>query len=94
MNKEEIYIKIIDCLKAYDPKKIGIFGSFARNESKADSDIDILVDFNKTVTLFDLVGMELELSEALGIKVDLITERSVNPLLKEYIERDLQIIYQ
>ena len=81
-------------MKKYHPKKIGIFGSFARNENTKDSDIDVLVDFGSRVSLLDLVGMELELSEALGQKVDLVTDRSVNPLLHAYIERDLQIIYQ
>ena len=52
--------KIIACLKPYNPKKIGIFGSYARDENKEGSDIDVLVDFRKTVNLLDLIGIEME----------------------------------
>lgn len=50
----EINNKIITYLSQYNPVKIGIFGSYARNEDTAESDIDILVDFKKTLNLFDL----------------------------------------
>ncbi|MCK4313076.1 MAG: nucleotidyltransferase family protein [Candidatus Cloacimonetes bacterium] len=94
MKKTEISKIIVSYLKDYDPKKIGIFGSFARNENDKESDIDILVDFRKKINLLDLVGIELDLSELLGLKVDLVTERSINPKLKKYIYKDLKVIYQ
>ena len=94
MNKEKIIKKIIVHLKKYNPAKIAIFGSFARDEHGPDSDIDILVDFNDRVTFLDFVGIEMELSEILGFKVDLISERAINPKLKSYIEKDMQIIYK
>ena len=53
------------------------------------SDLDILIDFDISVDLLELIGLEQELSEVLGIKVDLITLRSVNASLKPYIESDL-----
>ena len=83
---------IIEYLKPYHPKMIGVFGSYARNEQKIDSDIDILVDFKQTINLLDLIGIEMDLSDALGIQVDLITERSLHPSLKAYIEKDIEII--
>jgi predicted nucleotidyltransferase len=68
---------------------VGVFGSYARGEQLADSDLDILIDFDTNVNLLDLIGLEQELSEQLGIKVDLVTLRSVNASLKPYIETNL-----
>ncbi len=72
-----------------NPTLVGIFGSYARGEENESSDIDILIDFEMNVDLLELIGMEQELSKLLGIKVDLITLRSVNSFLKPYIESDL-----
>jgi predicted nucleotidyltransferase len=68
---------------------IGIFGSYARGEENADSDLDILIDFESKVDLLELIGIEQELESLLGMKVDLITYRSINASLKPYIEHDL-----
>jgi uncharacterized protein len=73
----------------YNPTLLGIFGSYARNEQVPTSDIDILIDFDKTVDLLQLIGLEQELSEVLEVKVDLITVKSLNEKLKPYIEQDL-----
>ena len=75
-------------------RKIGIFGSFARNESDSDSDLDVLVSFSDRKSLLDLVRIERELSELVGIKVDLLTENSVSPLFKERIKQEEQVIYE
>jgi predicted nucleotidyltransferase len=73
----------------FNPKLVGIFGSYARNEQQRESDLDILVDFNDSVNLIELIGLEQELTELLGIKVDLVTLKSVNPSLNDYIQKDL-----
>lgn len=80
---------IKDTLIPYEPVLVGIFGSYARNEQKNSSDIDILVDFKRKTNLLDLIGIEQELTELLGMKVDLITLRSVNEQLKSFIQKDL-----
>lgn len=87
---------VINHLKPLQPRKIGVFGSYARNESRGDSDLDILVylDYSKRISLLDLIGVEQELSEELGVKVDLVTERSVSPLIKPFIEKEIQIIFE
>lgn len=87
---------VLNHLKALQPRKIGVFGSYARNENSADSDLDILIylDYSKRISLLDLIGVEQELSEELGVKVDLVTERSVSPLIKPLIEKDIQIIFE
>jgi len=80
---------IKEILNKYKPSLIGVFGSYARNEEKLSSDIDILIDSQKRINLIELIGLEQELSEMLGIKVDLVTLKSVNEKLKPYIEKDL-----
>ena len=52
---------------------------------RADSDIDILVEISKDISLLDFVGLKLEIEEALGRKVDLVEYKTIKPLLKERI---------
>jgi len=81
---------IISHLKEYNPLKVGIFGSFARGDNKKGSDIDILVEFKNVPSLLMLIRIENELSELLGIKVDLITTGSLkNKEVKKSIRKDL-----
>lgn len=68
---------------------VGIFGSYSRNEQKPESDLDIIIDFQTTIDLLNLIGIEQELTEKLGVKVDLITLKSINPKLLGYIQKDL-----
>lgn len=73
----------------FNPVRIGVFGSYARNEQKSGSDLDLLIEFDRKINLLDLIGLEQELSELLQIKVDLVTRRSVPERLMPYIEKDL-----
>ncbi|MDY0385813.1 MAG: nucleotidyltransferase family protein [Methanolobus sp.] len=79
---------IIPVLIKNDVDKAGIFGSFARNEAREDSDIDILVKFNSRKSLFDLARLELELEKESNRKVEVITYDSINPLIKERILKE------
>lgn len=95
INFDQQNVIISSLKKRIHPRKIGVFGSFARNENKPGSDLDILVflDHQNKVSLLELIGAEQELSEVLGLKVDLVTDRSINPLIRPYIEKDLKIIF-
>ncbi len=95
MERTEINTTIVKYLDKYNPERIGIFGSFARNEHKPGSDIDILVSFKEPISLFDLVKIERELTKLLDMKVDLVTEPAIkNEKLKNYILKDLKIIFE
>ncbi|MHA1839958.1 MAG: nucleotidyltransferase family protein [Candidatus Ranarchaeia archaeon] len=95
MSREEVQNIIITYLKNYNPEFVGIFGSYARNQSIETSDIDILVSFKKAYSLLKLIHMENELSDKLGIKVDLVTMGSLkNEIIKNNIMNDLQTIYR
>jgi len=90
MNQSEIKNIILSHLKGLDPVKVGIFGSFARGENKKGSDIDILVEFKEAPSLLTLIKIENDLSEILGIKVDLVTTGALkNKRIKKSIKKDL-----
>jgi hypothetical protein len=75
-------------LKAY------LFGSYARGEADADSDIDLLVelDYNR-LRAFDFVDMYLDLQYILDCKVDLVSDEALSRHIKPYVEHDKQLIY-
>jgi len=83
---KEIGMKIIPVLKRHGVTKAGIFGSYSTGENKKRSDIDILVEFKGS--LIDLIGLEMELEEVLGKKVDLLTYKGISPYLKKSIIAD------
>jgi hypothetical protein len=72
-------------------KTIGVFGSVARGEMTAQSDVDILVEFEKSVSFFEFLDLEEYLSELLHRKVDLVTKKALKPFIKEKILK--QVIY-
>ena len=85
-NKSELKIikeKIKPVLKKSGVKKAGIFGSYSRGDQKKESDIDILVEMKGS--LMDVVGLEIELRKLLRKKVDLLTYKAINPMLKKQI---------
>lgn len=83
--------QVLPLLRKNKVKKAGVFGSYARGEQKKASDIDILIEFNGS--LLDLVHLERELQEHLGRKVDLLTYRSIHPLLKKRIlQEEIRIL--
>ena len=86
--------KIISFLKPYEPSKIALFGSRVRGDNREDSDLDVLVDFKIAMGLIQFCEIEQNLSEQLGIKVDLVSEEAIqNKLLRQYIDKDLIVIY-
>jgi len=86
-NFEEMKKKIVKILKKNKVTKAGIFGSYARGEQKKNSDIDILVKLPKGIG-FGFMGIQFELEDKLGKKVDLLTYKGISPYLKEYILND------
>ncbi len=84
---KELIPKIIKVLKKNNVKKAGIFGSYARGEEKKDSDIDILIEPPKGIG-FGFAGIEIQLTEALKKKIDLITYKYISPYLKDRILKE------
>ena len=67
----------------------GIFGSYARGEFGADSDLDLLVDFDDGASLFDLVGLGQYLEGVLGCKVDVVSRRSLREEFRASVLNDM-----
>lgn len=71
--------------KKYSVKNLEVFGSYVHDEQKKNSDLDVLVEFSKTVDLFKYIELENYLSEKLGIKVDLVMKDTLKPRIKDRI---------
>lgn len=74
-------------------QSLSLFGSMAKGEETPESDVDLLVTFSQPVTLLQMVAFERELSEALGVKVDVVTEGSLSPYLRKQILKERQLVY-
>lgn len=95
INKEKLEKKLKDLKpvleKKYKVKIIGIFGSYAKNEAKENSDIDILVEFSEDIG-WEFIDLKYFLEQNLGKEVDLVTKEALKPELKEDILKD--VVYQ
>ncbi|MDD7544379.1 nucleotidyltransferase family protein [Actinobacillus porcinus] len=69
-------------------ENLRIFGSVAKGVDREGSDLDILVDPTPKTTMFDLCGLQVELEELLGIKVDVLTPRSLPEKFREQVLRE------
>jgi predicted nucleotidyltransferase len=88
MDRNQKFRVIVEILEKEGAEKASIFGSFARGEETDKSDIDIIVKFNQTKSLLDLARIERIISEKIGIKADLQTEKSISPYMAKYIEEE------
>lgn len=88
LNINSIREKSLPELKKAGVLRSALFGSFARGEADAGSDVDILVEFPEDKNMFDLIELEQNLAAALGKKVDVVTYRSLHHLLKDRILRE------
>ena len=85
MDIEEIKRKALPILEKYGVSRAGVFGSVVRGEAGDDSDIDILVEIERRMSLLDFVGLKIELEEALGRKVDLGEYAAIKIMIKDEI---------
>ena len=75
--------------KTFYVSKIGLFGSFVKDAVTENSDIDILVDFSKPITIFAFIELEEFLTEEFGRKVDLVSVKGLKPIIKTNILREV-----
>ncbi len=76
-------------LKKYSVKRIGLFGSLARDEAANNSDIDLLVDFEEK-SFDNFIELAFELERIFNRKVDLLTEQGISPYMLPYIKNEVQ----
>ena len=85
--------KVLPILEKHAVKHASIFGSFARGEAKAKSDVDILIEYKgKNKSLFDLVDLKSDLEECLERKVDIVTFGSIYQKIRDQILSEQVII--
>ena len=94
MNREQV----IATLRAHEPElkaagvvRLSLFGSTARGDRRPDSDIDLLAAFDETrrISLLDVAGIEIQLSELLGRTVDLVEEGTLKPRVRKRVEAEV-----
>lgn len=73
----------------YKVREIGLFGSWVRGEQHTDSDIDVLVEFEKEADLFDWIGLTLYLEEIFGRPVDVVPRKALRPELQSAVSKQV-----
>ncbi|MFZ2299878.1 MAG: nucleotidyltransferase family protein [Candidatus Moraniibacteriota bacterium] len=92
-NFESIKGEIVPLLRSNGVLRSFVFGSYARNEAREGSDLDLLLSFHERKSLLDLVALQSTLEEKLGMKVDIVTEESLHPRLRPYVDQEkIQIL--
>ena len=82
-----------DHIKTFGVKKLGLFGSFVRNEQTPDSDIDLLVEFEPGQKTFDnFMQLAFRLEDLLKQPVELVTTESLSPYLRPYILNEVEYV--
>ena len=75
-------------LRALGVRSLSVFGSVARDEAKPNSDVDVLVEFDRPVGLFAFLNLKRRLSDWVGHPVDLVTADGLRPALRERVLRE------
>ena len=83
--KQILHHHLPELVERYNVSYLGVFGSYIRNEQNPKSDLDILVDFNKTPSLFHFIRLENYLNELVGVKVDLVMKDALKPAIGKHI---------
>ncbi len=92
MNKATV-LRLLQKEKSYLVREFGVtdlalFGSLARDDARAGSDIDVLVKFDGPATSRRYFGVQFYLEDLLGCPIDLVTDKALRPELRPYIERE------
>lgn len=81
-----------DLRQRYRLREMGVFGSYVRGEQREDSDLDVLVEFDDGTTLLDYAGLQMELSDALGLRVELANKKTLKPRIGRTILAEVRTL--
>lgn len=94
LTKQDIHKRLAEneaAIKEYGVKRIGLFGSYVKNEQKKHSDVDVLVEFEKEKITFDnYMHLKFFLEDLLGSNVDLVILDDLKPQLRPYILKEVE----
>ena len=91
MSRDHLLQLLRDGRAVWEPfgvQHVSVFGSFARDEGRDESDVDLLVEFSHPVGLFEFVRLQRALAQLVGRPVDLVTPMALKPQLREQILRE------
>ena len=88
--RERLSANLPGLATAFHIKALGLFGSYVRHEQTPQSDLDVLVEFDQPPSLFEFIRLENQLSDLLGVQVDLVMKEALKPaigrrILQEYV---------
>jgi len=95
LSKDDIKKKLKEnstILKEFHVSRIGIFGSFINGNATEESDVDLLVDFSDTISLFQFVHLSDSITSFLNQKVDIVTVDGIKPLIKNQIMTEVESV--
>ena len=96
MNRERVLALLAEhkpvLAERFGVQRLALFGSFARDSAREDSDVDVLVAFDGPATAKCYFGVQFYLEDLFGRDVDLVTEDALRPRLRPYVERDAVVI--
>lgn len=78
-------VEILDHASRYGANNVRVFGSVARGDSTADSDVDLLVDVERGRSLLDLIGLNQDLERLLRCSIDVLTEAELSPYFRDQV---------
>jgi uncharacterized protein len=90
--RDQLRVMLPELAEKYGVAELRVFGSRVRGDHRPDSDLDVLVTFrpDAKLSLFDVVGLELYLSDTLGLRIDLAEKPCLKHRLKPYILAEAQ----
>ena len=90
--KRTLFEHKADLREKFKVKNIGVFGSYVRGEQKGSSDVDVLIEFDDPIGLFEFMKLENYLSDLLGVKLDLVSKKALKPHIGERILEEVIMI--
>lgn len=86
---------VAELCKRYHVRELSVFGSAVRDDFTADSDIDFLVEFmpDAKIGFLEFAGMQIELSELMGRKIDLVSKNGLNPVIRDEVLNSSKVFY-
>ena len=90
---QSIQSDLITLCRHNDVKQLSLFGSTARGEATAHSDLDLLIEFSARKSLLAVIRLERQFSVLFGKDVDLLTEAAISPYLRNRIKQEAQVLY-